>query len=70
MNITMQQKQDSPSREVQPPIRAVQTGLFPTADSLQSVIDQGYSQLPITDQNALLCLLMLYHNTLLKEINK
>lgn len=64
----MNKKQDPVPQEVQPPIRAVTMGLFPTADSLQSVIDMGYSQLPITEQNALLCLLMCYHNTLLKEL--
>ena len=66
-----QQPQDNDvqvAQSLQPPIRAVTMGLFPTADSLQSVIDMGYAQLPIQDQNALLCLLMVYHNSLLKAI--
>lgn len=41
-------------------------GLFPTMESLQSVVDLAYSQMPITNSNQMLGLLMTYHNTLLK----
>lgn len=41
-------------------------GLFPTAGSLQEVVDLAESKLPITHQNDMVCLLMTYHNTLLK----
>lgn len=41
-------------------------GLFPTAESLQDVVDLGRSKLPITTENDLISLLMTYHNTLLK----
>ena len=56
------------TRMAQPPLRAVAMGLFPTLDSLQSVVDLGLSQLPVMTPNALLGLLMSYHNTLLKVI--
>lgn len=52
---------------VQPPLRAVAMGLFPTLDSCQTVVDLGMSQLPLKDPNALLGLLMTYHNTLLAQ---
>jgi hypothetical protein len=50
------------------PIKATKMGLYPTLESLQSVIDLGMSQLPILDQNALYSLLMVYHNTLLAQV--
>jgi hypothetical protein len=49
----------------QPALRAVRQGLFPTMESLQSVVELGHSQLPITNANQLTALLMTYHNTLL-----
>lgn len=42
--------------------------LFPTAGSLQEVLDLGESRLPITDRNELRSLLMTYHNTLLHQM--
>jgi hypothetical protein len=42
--------------------------LFPTAGSLQEVLDLGESRLPITDRNELRSLLMTYHNTLLSRL--
>lgn len=47
-------------------LRAAPVGLFPTMDSLESVLDLGISQLPITNPNELVCLLMTFQNTLLK----
>lgn len=55
----------SPST-AQPPIRAVQMGLFPTMGSLQEVVDFSKSKLPITSENEMFSLLMIYHNTLLQ----
>lgn len=52
----------------QPPLRAVPMPLFPTLGSLQEVVDFSESKLPIKDKNELFSLLMVYHNTLLKEI--
>lgn len=52
----------------EPPLRAVPMGMFPALDSLQSVVDLGVSQLPVMSHNALVGLLMCYHNTLLKVI--
>lgn len=49
-----------------PALRAVPMGLFPTAGSLQEVVDLAESKLPITTQNDMFCVLMTYHNTLLK----
>jgi hypothetical protein len=48
-----------------PALRAVQMGLYPTLDSVSSVIDMGIAQLPIQTPNALISLLMTYHNTLI-----
>jgi hypothetical protein len=41
-----------------------QNSIYPTRDSLQEVIDEGVSQLPITSKNQLIGLLMTYQNTL------
>lgn len=49
-----------------PPIRAVPMNLFPTMDTVESVIELGVSQLPIIDRNSLVTLFGVYHNTLLK----
>ena len=46
-------------------LRAVPQGLFPTMETLQSVVDLARTQLPITNANQLHSLLMTYHNTLL-----
>lgn len=53
---------------VQPPLRAVHMGLFPTMGSLQDVLDLADSKLPITTRNELLSLLFVYHNTLLSVV--
>lgn len=53
--------------DAQPQLRAVPMSLFPTAGTLNEVIDLGESRLPITNQNELFSLLMTYHNTLLKQ---
>jgi hypothetical protein len=53
----------------QPQLRAVHMDLFPTLGSLQEAVDFAESRLPITDKNALFSLLMIYHNTLLKQLN-
>ena len=56
------------SQLCKPALRAVHMGLFPTAGSLQEVVDLAESKLPITTQNDVFCLLMTYHNTILKLI--
>lgn len=48
-----------------PALRPVHVGLFPTMDSLESVVDMGISQLPITSSNQLVGILMAYHNTMI-----
>ncbi len=50
-------------------LRPVTMGLYPTMETLQSVIDLGMSQLPVMTPNALTALFYTYHNTLLKVIN-
>lgn len=56
--------------DAQPALRAVHMGLFPTLDNIQSVVDMAMSQLPIMTPNALRGVLMTYHNTLLKQLQK
>ena len=58
------------SQPVQPHIRAVHMGLFPTLGSLQEVLELADSRLPITNRNELNSLLFTYHNTLLKTLNE
>jgi hypothetical protein len=53
----------------QPQLRAVHMGVFPVMGSLQEVVDFAESKLPITDKNEVFSLLMIYHNTLLKQLN-
>ena len=52
-----------------PAIKAQNMSLFPTLDSLQDVIELGESKLPITNKTDLFILLMVYNNTLLKELD-
>jgi hypothetical protein len=51
-------------------VLAVPMNLFPTFGSLRDVIDHAYSNLPISSENDVFCLLMTYHNTLLAKLNK
>lgn len=55
--------------EVRHNIKAEVQTLFPTANSLNEVVELGNSRLPITNPNELLSLLCMYHNTLLKQVN-
>lgn len=55
--------------EVRHNIKAEVQTLFPTANSLNEVVELGNSRLPITNTNELLSLLLVYHNTLLKQVN-
>lgn len=59
--------------ETQVPIQPIPTApmnVFPTLGSLQDVVELGESQLPITDKNELFALLMAYHNTLFKQVQR
>ncbi len=56
-------------KELDPLLRAVQMSLFPSMDSLEEVISLAESKLPITDKNELVSILMMYHNTLLNQLN-
>jgi hypothetical protein len=49
-----------------PVLRPVHLELFPVLDNLDSVVDLGISQLPITTSTQLVGLLMTYHNTMVK----
>ena len=44
--------------------------LYPVMGSLLEVQQLAESQLPITDRNQLISILMSYHNTLLKQLDK
>ncbi len=52
----------------EPSLRAVPMNVFPTMGSLQEVVDHANSKLPITNRNEIHSLLMIYHNTLLAQI--
>lgn len=49
-----------------PALRPVHLALFPVMDNLESVVDLGISQLPITSSTQLVGILMAYHNTMIK----
>ena len=51
-----------------PPLRAVPMTLFPTLGSLEEVVEYADSKVPVGSRNELFCLLMIYHNTLLKIV--
>lgn len=53
----------------QPQLRAVPMTLFPVMDSLQDVVDYAESRLPISTKNELVTTLMVYQNTLLKQLS-
>jgi len=40
--------------------------LFPTMNSIQEVIDYAEAQLPVTNKNTLMTILMVFQNTLIK----
>ncbi len=61
---------NAPATTLEPALRPVSMGLFPTMGSLQEVVDYADSQLPITSKNGLTSLLMIYHNTLLDVIRQ
>jgi hypothetical protein len=51
-------------------IKPQHMSLFPTMGSLQEVVDYAKGQLPITNDNMLTTILMVYHNTILSELKK
>lgn len=50
------------------PLPPVRMPIYPTAGSLQEVLELGQSRLPITNKNDLVSLLITYHNTLLAQL--
>lgn len=54
----------------QPPIRAVRMSLFPSMDSLDGALNYCKSQMPVEDSQKMTALLMVYHNTLLDQLQK
>lgn len=60
-------RNDTPSIETQHLLFPAPMPLFPTAGTLQEVLDLGESRLPITNKNDLMSLLATYHNTLLAQ---
>lgn len=57
----------TPTIETQHLLFPAPMSLFPTAGTLQEVLDLGESRLPITNKNDLMSLLATYHNTLLAQ---
>lgn len=61
-------------RNPQPPLRAVGcmavNPVFPTLNNIDEVIELAKSKVPINEQNAVVSLLMTYHNTLITQLNK
>lgn len=53
-----------------PAFRPVTLPLFPVFDNLNAVVDLAISQLPIMTPNALVSILGLYHNTLIKQLSE
>ena len=51
-------------------MKAEQLTLYPTLDSLQAVLEQANSQLPIASKNELVALLAIQTNTVLKLIEE
>lgn len=64
----MPENQQEENERRYPAFRPVPMPLFPVLDNLNAVVDLGISQLPINTPNALVGLLMTYHNTLLKQL--
>ena len=54
----------------QPQIKPVPMGIFPTMDNLQDVVDYAHTKVPVGSNNEITGILMTYHNTLLKVIDR
>lgn len=54
----------SPQKNTNPKVQSI----FATKESLQEAIDYAKAQLPITTDNQLTTILMVYHNTLLNQV--
>lgn len=64
----MQQINAMPTVQAPLPLPPVRMPIFPTAGSLQEVLELGESKLPIKNKNDLVSILMIYHNTLLSQL--
>lgn len=51
-------------------LKPVPQSLFKTANSLDAVITYANAQLPTVDRNVLYALFMMYHNTLLDQVDQ
>ena len=56
-------------RLVKPPVQPEHMSLYPTMDSICEAIAYIESQVPVTQPNQMFSLLMMYQNTLIKELN-
>ena len=52
------------------PIKPIPMTLYPTMDSLDEVMALAQARVPQVSRNEIVSLLLIYHNTLLKEISK
>jgi len=55
---------------LQPPLRAVPMSLFPAMETLDDAVHYCKSHFPKSDSQKLVGLLMLYHNTLIDQLNQ
>ena len=54
----------------QPPLRAVRMTLFPSFESLEEAQAYAEARIPLEHKNDVYGVLMVYHNTLLNQIEK
>ena len=54
------------NQDKQATVPVVSQPIFPTMGSIQEVINYAEAQLPITNKNVLMTILMMFQNTLLK----
>jgi hypothetical protein len=51
-------------------LKPVPMSLYPTMNSLQEVVNLATSRIPVVHQNEMISILMVYQNTLLKQLEK
>lgn len=59
-----------PKSQDKPKLAPVPQNVFPTMDSLQDVVEYAEAKVPVESKNEITGILMIYHNTFLKVINR
>ena len=54
----------------QPPLRAVRMTLFPVCESLEEARAYAEARIPLEHKNDVFSVLMVYHNTLINQLEK